>query len=524
MKGILFSFFIIAASVYAQISPGDLTKFHADLEGLSNCTKCHNLGEQLTNTNCLNCHKEIKERIDQNSGYHSSGDVKGKNCWSCHSEHNGRNFEIIHFDKSQFDHSKTKFDLTGSHTKLECNKCHKSDLIKDAELKKRENTYLGLGNSCADCHEDIHQSTLGKNCNTCHNTDKFKPASGFNHNKASYKLTGAHQQVLCEKCHLNETRNGKQFTKFKGLAFQQCSDCHKDVHNGKFGNTCTKCHNTSSFRSIDRSSFDHDKTNFPLIGLHVNVNCAKCHGNNLTSKPKHQKCIDCHEDFHKGEFVVNNVPRDCKECHTEKGFTPSLFTVDRHNKTIFALTGGHLAIACKSCHNDNDKWKFSSIGTTCISCHNNIHGKEIKQTFMGDNECRGCHNTETWNKVKFDHSKTEFPLSGKHAQINCNQCHLKEGTGKREFLFLSLDTRCEACHKDIHNSQFAINGKTDCERCHSFEKWKPVKFDHTKTKFPLIGAHQSVACEKCHKQVTENNITFVKYKIEDFKCADCHLQ
>jgi len=55
----------------AQISPGDLTKSHAQLEGMLNCTKCHVLGDKVSNDKCLECHKELKARIDQKKGYHA---------------------------------------------------------------------------------------------------------------------------------------------------------------------------------------------------------------------------------------------------------------------------------------------------------------------------------------------------------------------------------------------------------------------------------------------------------------------
>ena len=48
----------------AQISPGELSSAHSNLEGMSNCTKCHSLGSQIGNKECLNCHTEIKKLID----------------------------------------------------------------------------------------------------------------------------------------------------------------------------------------------------------------------------------------------------------------------------------------------------------------------------------------------------------------------------------------------------------------------------------------------------------------------------
>ena len=99
---LLFIISVFCSYSFAQISPGDLTKAHADLEGMSNCTKCHELGEKVYNSKCLDCHTEIKSLINSGKGYHSGTDVKGKECFSCHSEHHGRNFRIVNFDSKNF--------------------------------------------------------------------------------------------------------------------------------------------------------------------------------------------------------------------------------------------------------------------------------------------------------------------------------------------------------------------------------------------------------------------------------------
>jgi hypothetical protein len=84
---------IITSIVYvnAQISPGELSKAHAHLEGVSNCTQCHAVGNQVTREKCLACHKEIKDNIAANKGYHASKEEKGKKCAACHTDHHGRN-------------------------------------------------------------------------------------------------------------------------------------------------------------------------------------------------------------------------------------------------------------------------------------------------------------------------------------------------------------------------------------------------------------------------------------------------
>ncbi|HSD62274.1 MAG TPA: hypothetical protein VLB50_00690 [Ignavibacteriaceae bacterium] len=519
---IIVLFLIFFTSLNAQISPGDLTNAHAKYEGISNCTKCHVLGKQVQDSKCLDCHSVIKNLIQENRGYHSGADAKGKNCWNCHSEHHGRNFRIINFNTNGFDHSKAGFNLTGKHSEIKCEDCHKSDFIQIKNASLRKNTLLGLSQSCRSCHTDIHEGKLGELCSSCHNTTNFSTVENFDHSKTRYKLTGAHLNVACLKCHPSEIKNGKQNIRLIGISFSTCESCHKDVHESKFGKDCQSCHVTAGFKLINQKFFDHNKTDFPLIGKHQLVICAKCHGDNLNTKPRHQNCIDCHSDYHNGEFSGATL-KDCSVCHTEKGFEPSTFTIKEHNEIKFKLTGAHLAVPCKSCHFNNDKWHFKNIGNKCIDCHKNVHGTEIIEKFMQNNQCENCHFIDDWKNIKFNHELTTFPLNGKHKEVSCGECHYKvEDTGNKKFRFVSLSSKCEGCHKDVHYGQFIENGNSDCERCHIFDSWKPEKFNHNSTRFSLEGAHQKLACSRCHPVITENNNQFIKYKLDDFKCAACH--
>ena len=101
LRNISFIISLLIVSIntgFAQISPGDLSKAHAHLEGASNCTQCHAVGNKVTREKCLACHQEIKNNIDANKGYHASKEVKGKNCAACHNDHHGRDFQLIKFD------------------------------------------------------------------------------------------------------------------------------------------------------------------------------------------------------------------------------------------------------------------------------------------------------------------------------------------------------------------------------------------------------------------------------------------
>jgi nitrate/TMAO reductase-like tetraheme cytochrome c subunit len=512
---------------FAQISPGELTNAHANLEGMTNCTKCHTMGKKISNENCLSCHKEIKERLDQKKGYHSSSKVVDKECFTCHSEHHGRNFEIVHFDKKQFDHNTTGFKLEGAHVKKDCADCHKPAYISNPDLKKKKGTYLGLNNQCLTCHEDRHQKTLSSTCLNCHTSDAFKPASKFDHAKAKYLLKGKHSDVACIKCHKTSLQNGKIFQQFTGLEYKSCANCHKDVHDNQFGQDCVKCHSEESFKTIKGiSTFDHSKTGYLLTGRHISVTCKSCHKKSLTAALPHEKCTDCHTDYHKSQFAKYGKSPDCKECHTVDGFTPSMFTIEKHNQSKFKLEGGHLSTPCLECHKKDKDWNFRKIGEKCVDCHQNIHKNAIDVTYIPEENCEKCHNVATWNNVKFDHNLTTFKLEGKHAEQTCKKCHFEEksdGTVLQKFASLK-NSKCEDCHIDIHHAQFRENNQTLCLNCHDFKSWKPEKFNHANTRFKLDGGHKNVACIKCHKEVKVENATFTNYKLKDIKCINCHLQ
>lgn len=487
---------------------------------MSNCTTCHVLGEQVYNSKCLDCHTEVKSLINAGKGYHASSEVKGKNCWSCHSEHHGRTFQIVRFDEKKFNHEKAGYTLTGQHSVIECSDCHRKEFIADAKLKKRQKTFLGLNQNCNSCHTDIHQNTLGKNCQQCHNTSAFKPAEFFDHGRSPFKLTGKHLSVQCESCHKTETRNGKPFQRFKGIASSNCTPCHADPHQNRFGADCQKCHTTADFSQVKTGNFDHGKTRFPLLGKHQQVTCNDCHSGSKASGQKSEYCTDCHKDAHNGQFVTEGKLKDCSLCHTVNGFAPSLFSIEQHSGS-FRLEGAHLALPCFSCHKKDEQWVFKPLDRNCNACHKNVHGEEIRSIYGGGTACQDCHTVQNWNQVTFDHAQTDFILKGKHSKALCADCHKSEHT-ENKYRFASSTKDCTQCHVDIHGGQFTERGAEACANCHSFERWKPALFDHNTVRFSLAGAHAKVPCAGCHTPVSKDGLTYIQYKLQDFKCAACH--
>ncbi len=626
-----FLYLSLASAVLAQISPGPISRAHASMSGPLQCLSCHKLAAGSAIYACLECHKEIDWRVSRRRGYHGAvvnPSSTSKDCIACHSEHNGENFSLIHWQPSQkaFDHTKTGYPLEGKHAELACQQCHKAENIAEAErpaikMKDLNRTFLGLSRDCVSCHEDRHRGQLGKNCLQCHTLNDWKKPSGFDHSKTKFLLTGAHVQVACAKCH-KPLGGAEKSLKYTGLAFAKCADCHTDPHRGAFKADCESCHSTSTWKQVLPGTlgtkFDHAKTKYPLMGKHAEVKCSTCHHGQAFSAPlphakcadchtpdphrgqfrarkdggaceachtvegfksakfavaehaatayplegnhaavpcakchppagretrykvKHDLCTDCHADIHKGQFAGAPHAGRCESCHTLKGFAPSTFSLARHEKTRFRLTGGHVAVACADCHqvkrlpgtSQPAPYHFSDL--SCTGCHEDPHrgqfAQRMAQAGPGGNAfgCEACHTTKIWADVgRFDHASTRFQLVGSHRAVPCMGCHKPPNLelSMKNVVFSSAPMQCEGCHEDIHGGQFARNGASAaCADCHNTYKWKPSLFNHeTRTEFPLKGAHQYVRCGACHKMTREvEGRTVLFYKPTPRACAACH--
>ena len=201
----------LGAGASAQISPGPLAKAHQSLNGDTNCIKCHEVSTRAPSFKCLECHREIAAEMQQNKGLHATfprSGPPGSACVKCHSDHNGVDFNMIHWNPtpSGFDHAKTGYVFDGKHVGVSCRACHLAQHIAPAQRallpgKDWNHTWMGLSPACGTCHEDKHQGRFGANCAQCHYTTDWKAASlnreTFDHSKTRYPLTGEHRYVLC---------------------------------------------------------------------------------------------------------------------------------------------------------------------------------------------------------------------------------------------------------------------------------------------------------------------------------------
>ncbi len=521
---IIVVFCFLTVRLEAQLSPGELSNAHKDLEGMSKCTQCHDIGSKVSNDKCLVCHKEIKTLIDRNEGYHVSVDVKGKDCARCHSDHHGRNFDMVRFDEKNFNHNLAGYELTGAHKRIDCRQCHKADYVGDNNLKKRSQTFLGLQQQCSSCHQDVHQKTLGNDCAKCHTTEKFTPAAKFNHDKSAFALLGKHKTVQCLECHQKEIKNGQEFQRFADVPFKNCNSCHDDPHKNNLGTNCKECHTEQTFTGwAGLGKFNHAKTHFLLKGKHKQVNCRECHQTGTGPLAVFQdrigvlpeNCSVCHKDVHENRFGSN-----CVECHNEDSFRKAgdIQKFD-HDRTAFALEGKHEVVDCKKCHT-TEHMTDPVPHNTCAVCHKDYHEGQFA-ALTGKPDCAACHTVDAFAGSTFtleQHAKTAFPLDGAHVATPCFACHKQEEKWK----FRDIGRRCIDCHKDIHEGQIAQKWYLNnaCEQCHLTTSWQENRFDHSKTAFALKGAHLKQDCRACH--VPDAAYAHGKFAGLSAACSQCH--
>lgn len=487
------------------------------------CAKCHTsdyindkeLKKDLDTylgleTNCLSCHDD----------YHR--DELDKDCLKCH--------DFKDFKSAPgFDHNDSKFPLLGKHENIDCEKCHKIT----EEVEESYQTFKNLEfQKCNDCHDDVHSGSLNISCNNCHNENSFKisvVSKKFNHNKkTNFLLKGKHKYLDCYSCHSSEKSLKKIFSDYANNSQPDCINCHEDIHNNKFGEDCNDCHTETSFKKLKSlNNFNHTLTGFELVGKHNQVDCKECHkSDDMTEPILHQKCTDCHSDFHSGEIVENGFVKDCNNCHTENGFLDFNFGIEEHNNTVFPLIESHQAVPCVFCHqkNENKNWKFKNIGLDCVECHEDIHKLELDIKYYPEKECNNCHKETMWNDIDlFDHNSTNFILKGKHQKISCGQCHYKDrNTELSPIIFKGISQECANCHADIHFGQFEESGKSNCAKCHTSDNWFPSLFDHNNTRFKLEGVHANLDCIECHYSDGLNNKEKIIYKNNKIECIDCH--
>jgi hypothetical protein len=192
-----------------------LVHHQADFSGaLLNCTSCHQTNLETVDLNvCTTCHAQA------DAVFMAAHEQQfGSDCLVCHD-----GVDRMH----DFDHD-LFFVLDGRHVEIECASCHQNQV------------FAGAPTECAACHAEpsIHAGVFGLQCENCHSTTAWTPASLTSH---TFPLDhGGEGIIACQTCH---PTSYVQYT---------CSTCHdpaemKEEHDKEdiFNITnCVDCHPT----------------------------------------------------------------------------------------------------------------------------------------------------------------------------------------------------------------------------------------------------------------------------------------
>ena len=478
-------------------SPNHLEQFFPH----SDCNICHMatgwqdilFQHTILDVSCNICHLADLQVANQLVNQHNT---LSSNCDICHTTQTWPELDFLH--------EVTGFVLEGLHEGLACNSCH-------------ESSWLAVTDECSTCHqpdwefttEPIHSEQIfhPEDCIDCHDAYGWIP-SIFEHDLP--------QQAPCSSCHIAD--------------FDNANILEPDHQN--FTTDCQICHVSTQWNNVN---FDHNSTEFPLVGSHQTANCEGCHSEGYTDIET--TCENCHlDDYDLTEnpdhTVQTFLSADCEDCHTAVNWTDIIFEHGlpeqaecstchdaNYQATESPIHSDEVYEAgdCELCHN-NDAWSPSIFvhlpeETTCNICHTaNLDTANVNiggHLGFGEN-CIDCHQSTQWQEILFDHSTTGFLLVDSHDGPLCGDCHGVEDT----------PTLCQGCHLDdydltetpVHSVQTFLSA--DCENCHTAVNWTDIIFEH--------GLPEQAECSTCHDanyQATESPI----HSDEVYEAGDCEL-
>jgi hypothetical protein len=369
---------------------------------------------------------------------------------------------------------------------------------------------------CVSCHADRYLATTTPNhpqlgfpdrCEECHTTTSWQPAA-FGDHAAFWPLEGQHTTTPCSSCHIDEVYAGTP---------RECEGCHLPDYQATtapshlsagFPQTCQVCHTPAGWSP---ANFGEHDNYWPLVGQHAVAACASCHeGGVYAGTPK--VCEQCHLPDYQATTAPAHAsagfPQTCESCHTPLGWQPANFT---EHDAYYPLKGQHSREPCASCHIGG---VFAGTPKECYACHQaDYQGVAQPNHVTGGfpQTCDTCHGFEAWKPAAFTDHDAYWPLTGKHLEATCAQCHANG-------VYAGTPRTCEGCHLDTYQGTTNPNHPgagigQDCDTCHGTAGWQGASFPiHNTSFFPVSGDHSGFKCADCHKTG----------QWEDFTCTGCH--
>jgi hypothetical protein len=203
----------------------------------------------------------------------------------------------------------------------------------------------------------------------------------------------------------------------------------------------------------------------------------------------------------------------------QRMFSPGPLNAQGRQGVVLGDVRSHAQIGgnCAACH--APPWSSETMADRCLDCHKDVrHQIDARSSLHGRMadamNCRACHtehkgaHAELTSFAHFDHNWTAYPLTGKHRQAQCNDCHQNQ-------TFRGTSHQCASCHAEpqVHKGQLGTN----CIDCHSTVGWDHVTLRHA---FPLNhgNAMRQGGCAICHPTSAKGQT----HQYLSYTCYDCH--
>lgn len=231
-----------------HVTPDDRSQIKFDhnelefaLEGqhqVVSCRRCHDLANfARADAQCASCHTDVHQ---------------GRLYPECETCHSPAGWDVIDYYGA---HSRTAFQLMGAHVRLDCDACHRREIVG-------ERSWLSW--DCFDCHEADYEATespshvqfgFDTNCETCHMMLAWHPTTVREHPGDFPIFSGTHagEWSSCTDCHVNPS----DYTDFSCLGCHRHNEAamaeqHEDVPYYIYDSgACYGCHPTGTGEGDD---------------------------------------------------------------------------------------------------------------------------------------------------------------------------------------------------------------------------------------------------------------------------------
>lgn len=302
-----------------------------------------------------------------------------------------------------------------------CTTCHQSFLTPSSD-------------ACLSCHDVIQQRMVQQSgfhgkltgqCRSCHPEHAGEDAdirnfdtTQFNHDLANYELQGKHSKVSCQKCHLvKEDEDAAEQTKYIGLNFGECTNCHSDPHLDRFKKPCAACHSEDGWKEPYLVFYHNKDTEFAIDQIHSHLACASCHKDIEPPlfEPLATTCEKCHDNIEELSHGIASRIAFKPDPHAGRVTCTQCHQTDKQRQKP-----ADYANKCKSCHNDGyeqlyHNWNMAfelrkSQAEKLLSRLHQISAPEASQIAerITEAEYAGFHNIQLANEL-WDQILSEYP-------------------------------------------------------------------------------------------------------------------